>query len=228
MQDTHDARSILDAAERAAAAGDYPTAERLLRDAALEQEAELGPLHPALANTLNNLGVVCERLDKLGDAERSYRRAHEIAAAALPADHPFVATSRKNLDDFHKAHVHDAKAQVHDANRLNLPPTAEAGRVAPQDEPAAAVPHDEPVAPVPQLPPMAIDARASESESLSALVPGCRLERVGSRRSGGCWRSLRDAPQCSLERAAGRIRAGRLTGIAAGTTAAGSRTDPDQ
>jgi hypothetical protein len=100
MPDTRDAQSVIDAAEQAAAAGDYPSAEELLRQAALLQEASLGSLHPDLANTLNNLGVVCEITEKPADAERCFRRACAIAAAALAPDHPFVATSRKNLEDF--------------------------------------------------------------------------------------------------------------------------------
>lgn len=103
MQESRDPRSVIDAAERAAAAGDYASAEQLLREAALLQEADLGPLDPDLANTLNNLGVVCEITNKPADAELCYRRAHEIATAVLPADHPFVATSRKNLTDFCEA-----------------------------------------------------------------------------------------------------------------------------
>lgn len=100
MSDTRDPRSVIDAAEQAAAAGDHASAERLLREAATIQEAALGPLHPDLANTLNNLGVVCEIVGKPDEAERCFRRAHAIATAALEADHPFVATSRKNLEDF--------------------------------------------------------------------------------------------------------------------------------
>ena len=49
----------MDAVEQAANAGDYAAAEPLLREAALLQEASLGPLHPDVANTLNNLAVVC-------------------------------------------------------------------------------------------------------------------------------------------------------------------------
>src|SRR5690606_7019711 len=71
--------------------------------AAAFQEQELGPSHPDLANTLNNLGIVCENAGKLDDAEAFYERASGMAAATLPADHPFVATSRRNLDDFTRA-----------------------------------------------------------------------------------------------------------------------------
>ena len=34
------------------------------------------------------------------DAEHYFRRAYAIATATLAPDHPFVATSRKNLHDF--------------------------------------------------------------------------------------------------------------------------------
>lgn len=100
MPETREPRSVVDAAEQAAAAGDYASAEQLLREAALLQEASLGPLHPDLANTLNNLGVVCEITEKPVDAEHYFRRACAIATAVLEPDHPFVATSRKNLEDF--------------------------------------------------------------------------------------------------------------------------------
>lgn len=100
MPEPREARSIIEAAEHSAAAGDYASAERLLREAAVVQEATLGPLHPDLANTLNNLGVVCEMNDNAVDAEDCFRRAYAIATTALKPDHPFVATSRQNLRDF--------------------------------------------------------------------------------------------------------------------------------
>ena len=96
-------RSIIEAAEQAAAAGNYASAAALLREAALVQEASLGPLHPDLANTLNNLGVVYEITGNLIEAERSFRRAFAIVTAVLEPDHPSVATSRKNLRDFYEA-----------------------------------------------------------------------------------------------------------------------------
>jgi len=92
--------SVLAAAEEAAEAGDLQTAERLLREALALQEAKLGLKHPDLAETLNNLAVVCERQEKFGDAEQNYRRAHAIAIAALKPGDPAVATSLKNLVEF--------------------------------------------------------------------------------------------------------------------------------
>jgi hypothetical protein len=103
MRHAREPRSIIKAAEQAAAAGDYAYAERLLRDAARLQEDRLGSLHPDLANTLNNLGVVCEITSKPADAEQYFRRAYAIAIASLGPHDPFVITSRKNLSDFCEA-----------------------------------------------------------------------------------------------------------------------------
>lgn len=104
MPDSTSAQPILDAAEQAAVVGDIDAAEQLLRQAVRLQETRLGPHHPDLANTLNNLGVVCEKTGRLDEAESCYRRAYEIAAAAFDPDHPFAITSRRNLADFCEAH----------------------------------------------------------------------------------------------------------------------------
>ena len=103
MTDQLDAGRMLEAAERAAIGGDLVSAEELLRRAASLQESELGPLHPDLANTLNNLAIVTEKAGRPSDAEAFYRRASAIASASLPADHPMVAASRQNLEDFCRA-----------------------------------------------------------------------------------------------------------------------------
>jgi tetratricopeptide repeat protein/DUF2914 family protein len=100
MPEPREPRSIIEHAEQAAAAGNYSSAEELLREAAALQEQTLGPDHPDLANTLNNLGVVCEMMDNPIDAEHYFRRAYTIAAGTLAPDHPFVVTSRKNLHEF--------------------------------------------------------------------------------------------------------------------------------
>ncbi len=94
---------MLERAERAASAGDLVSADELLRGAARVQEQELGPHHPDLANTLNNLAIVAERTGRPSDAETFYRRAAAIAAAALPPDHPMTVASRQNLEDFCRA-----------------------------------------------------------------------------------------------------------------------------
>jgi hypothetical protein len=93
-------RAILDSAEQAASVQDFASAERYLRQAAALQEAQLGAEHPDLANTLNNLGIVCERRGHPDDAEACYRRAYAIASSRLRPDDPLVLTSRQNLRDF--------------------------------------------------------------------------------------------------------------------------------
>lgn len=103
MPEARELRSVIEAAEQAASAGDYVTAELNLREAAALQETQLGSFHPDLANTLNNLGVVYERADSPAEAELCYRRAYAIATRAHASDHPLVVTSRKNLEDFCKA-----------------------------------------------------------------------------------------------------------------------------
>jgi hypothetical protein len=104
MTDVLDPAPLVEAAQQAAAAGDYSEAERLLREAAALQEVSLGSLHPDLASTLNNLALVCERTNKFDEAERGYRRAHAIAVASLSPGHPFIGTSLENLVDFCAAH----------------------------------------------------------------------------------------------------------------------------
>jgi hypothetical protein len=100
MSDLSDARHMLEGAERAAIDGDFPSADALLRDAARIQEAELGPFHPDLVNTLNNLAILAEKRGRPGEAETFYRRAAAIASTSLPSDHPIVTESRHNLEDF--------------------------------------------------------------------------------------------------------------------------------
>jgi hypothetical protein len=94
---------MLDRAERAAMDGDFASADELLRSAARIQEEELGPLHPDLANTLNNLAVIAEKTGNLSEAEAFYRRAVAIASASFPSDHSMVVASRQNLEDFCRA-----------------------------------------------------------------------------------------------------------------------------
>jgi Protein of unknown function (DUF2914)/Tetratricopeptide repeat len=100
MAEERTAKQLVEQAERAAIAGDLAAADESLRAAARIQEAELGPVHPDLTSTLNNLAIVAEKAGRFGDAETFYRRAAAIASASLPPDHPRVADTRNNLEDF--------------------------------------------------------------------------------------------------------------------------------
>src|SRR5262245_28918002 len=97
-------RSLTELAEAAAAAGDYASAARHLHNLAALQEAQLGPAHPDLANTLNNLAVAAEQAGDLDTAEGAFRRASVITRAAFAAGHPSVTTSVRNLREFCEAH----------------------------------------------------------------------------------------------------------------------------
>jgi len=138
-------RAILDSAEQAASVQDFASAEQYLRQAASLQEARLGPNHPDLANTLNNLGIVCERTDKSADAEACYRRAYAIARSTLPGDDPLVLTSGQNLKDF-------CDATGRPFEPVAPPPPPSAPPPAPPT-PAPPAPHAAaPVAPAPVAP----------------------------------------------------------------------------
>src|SRR5262245_8741435 len=95
---------ILDSAERAMSAENYASAESLLREAARQQTKSLGPTHPALASTYNNLGIVCEKANKLDDAGHFYQQAFVIASASLDSEDPLVVTSRQHFTDFCRIH----------------------------------------------------------------------------------------------------------------------------
>lgn len=104
MSKLEEARHLLERAEQSAMGGDFVSADELLKGAATIQEQELGPRHPDLANTLNNLAIVAEKAGRTREAEALYRRAASIAATALPSDHPMVVETRQNLEDFCRAH----------------------------------------------------------------------------------------------------------------------------
>src|SRR3954469_12762903 len=103
MSESESVKDLLAKAESAAAAGRSQSAGQLLQAVARNQERELGPMHPDLANTFNNLAVVAEKKGPPGQGEAYYRRAVAIAAASLPADDPMVAATRQNLEDFCRA-----------------------------------------------------------------------------------------------------------------------------
>jgi hypothetical protein len=127
MPESSDLQNLLQMAERAATDGDFLSAGKLLKDVVRIQETELGPLHPDLVSTLNNLAVVAERTGQLGEAEAFYRRAAAIASASLPADHPMVAESHQNLEAFCREH----------SITITRAATDEASTPAPAREPSA-------------------------------------------------------------------------------------------
>ncbi|NTW54887.1 MAG: tetratricopeptide repeat protein [Chlorobaculum sp.] len=77
----------------------YKETENLLYRSMAIREKHLGPDHPDVVVSLNNLGVLLKTQGKLGDAELLYRRALQIKEKQLEADHPDVATSLNNLGE---------------------------------------------------------------------------------------------------------------------------------
>ena len=103
MAELSEIERIVGEAEQATSAGDHAAAERALRRVLRLQEAGLGLSHPDVANTLNDLAVVCDRLGRPDEAEFLYRRALGIARRTLEPDHPYIATSLENLSNLYQA-----------------------------------------------------------------------------------------------------------------------------
>ena len=71
--------------------------EGLYRRALSIQEAALGPDHPSLANTLNNLSAMLDQQGKSAEAEALQRRALAILEKALGPLHPDTASTLTTL-----------------------------------------------------------------------------------------------------------------------------------
>ena len=103
MAELSEIERIVGEAERATSAGDHAAAERALRRVLRLQEAGLGLSYPDVANTLNELAVVCDRLGRPDEAEFLYRRALGIARRTLEPDHPYIVTSLELLSNLYRA-----------------------------------------------------------------------------------------------------------------------------
>ena len=164
-------RAILEAAEQAVSVDDFVSAEQHLRQAAALQERQTGAGHPDLANTLNNLGIVCEHVGKPAEAEECYRRAYGIASTALPANHPLVQTSGQNLREFCQAI--GRPVELSGAVPPGLEPFAsESGAPRPAPAPVAAPVVPATAAPAPPLRPTPV---ARDPQSPSPASPPLRL-----------------------------------------------------
>ena len=73
-----------------------PMPSRSKRSLAIQEKA-LGPNHPDVAMSLNNLAVLYGDQGRYADAEPLYKRSLAIKEKALGPDHPDVAESLNNL-----------------------------------------------------------------------------------------------------------------------------------
>src|SRR5215813_1902604 len=93
------------------AEGRYAEAGPLYRrDLAITEKA-LGPDHPEVGATLNNLAELYHGRGRYGDAEPLYKRALSIDEKALGPDHPDVAIDLNNLAELYRAQGRTAEAK---------------------------------------------------------------------------------------------------------------------
>lgn len=94
-----DLAAVLEESDRAEAA--LPLAQRAL---AIE-ERELGPRDPRVLGILNNLATLFQRVGRIDEAEKAYRRSLELKRETLPPNHPNLALTLVNLGNllaYHK------------------------------------------------------------------------------------------------------------------------------
>ncbi len=84
-------------------AGKYDRAVVVARKALQVAEQNVGPHHPAVATSLNNLAGLYDTQGDYARAEPLYKRALAITEKALGPDHPDVALSLENLAALYRA-----------------------------------------------------------------------------------------------------------------------------
>jgi tetratricopeptide (TPR) repeat protein len=92
-------------------AGQYAKAEPLLQRALTIWEKVLGPEHPDVATSLNNLALLYRVQGQYAKAEPLYQRALTIWEKALGPEHPDVALSLNNLAGLYQDQGQYAKAE---------------------------------------------------------------------------------------------------------------------
>ncbi|MDT3776125.1 FxSxx-COOH system tetratricopeptide repeat protein [Nitrospira sp. MA-1] len=80
----------------------YPDAEPLFQRSLAIWEEALGPTHPDVATSLNNLAGLYDSQGQYGKAEPLYQRTLTILEEALGLEHPDTQTVRENYEDFLK------------------------------------------------------------------------------------------------------------------------------
>jgi len=84
------------------------------------REKALGPNHPDVATSLNNLASLYQDQGAYAKAEPLYARALDISEKALGANHPDVATSLNNLAELYRAQGAYAQAEPLYARALDI------------------------------------------------------------------------------------------------------------
>jgi tetratricopeptide (TPR) repeat protein len=92
-------------------AGQYPAAELLYQRALALWEQVLGPTHPEVATSLNNLAGLYQAQGRYAKAEPLYQRALAIREHSLAPLHPHIAQSLDNLAVLYRAQGRHDKAE---------------------------------------------------------------------------------------------------------------------
>ena len=82
--------------------GDYERAVEAAKKALQVAEQAVGPDHPEVATSLNNLAMLYRVQGQYAQAEPLYRRSLAIREKALGPDHPDVATTLNNLAELYR------------------------------------------------------------------------------------------------------------------------------
>jgi tetratricopeptide (TPR) repeat protein len=105
------ARLLNEAARYSQARAQYAQAQPLYTRALAIREKALGPDHPAVATSLNNLALLYHDQGQYAQAQPLYTRALAIREKALGPDHPAVATSLENYAALLRAIQRDTEAE---------------------------------------------------------------------------------------------------------------------
>ena len=92
-------------------AGKYSEAIEVTKRSLAIGEKLLGPDHPDVATSLNNMGLLYQEQGRYGEAEPLYKRSLAIREAALGPDHLSLSTSLSNLGMLYQAVGRYAEAE---------------------------------------------------------------------------------------------------------------------
>ena len=84
-------------------AADYDRAIVVAKKALEVAEENVGPNHPDVATSLNNLALLYDTQGKYAQAEPLYKRSLAIKEKALGPNHPSVASSLENIAALYRA-----------------------------------------------------------------------------------------------------------------------------
>ncbi len=91
--------------------GRYDRAVVVAKKALEVAEKNVGPDHPDVATSLNNLAALYDTLGEYAQAESLHKRALSIREKALGPEHPFVATSLENMAELYRATDRQVEAE---------------------------------------------------------------------------------------------------------------------